>query len=98
MYFEGKAGGGRRTAYRRMGIFPRGFGGRGGANGVQFPGEEGEAAYRLSGVLSGRGGLAYLLEKGGGGGGNAYRCTWLGRGGGGGGGSGTQDAICNICI
>ena len=57
--------------------------GGGGANGVQFPGEEGgEAAYRLSGVLSGRGGLAYRRIGEGGGGGKRVSVYLAGKGGG----------------
>ena len=98
VYFEGKAGGGGERLIGAWAYFPEALGGGGGANGVQFPGEEGgEAAYRLSGVLSGRGGLAYrrIGEGGGGGGGKRVSVYLAGKGGGG---SGTQDAICNICI
>ena len=92
---RGRQGGGGERLIGAWAYFPEALGG-GGANGVQFPGEEGEVAYRLSGVLSGRGGLAYLLERGGGGGGGKRVSEDLA--GKGGGGSGTQDAICNICI
>ena len=101
---RGRQGGGGERLIGAWAYFPEALGGER----RTISGEGGEAAYRLSGVLSGRGGLAYLLERGGGGGGNAYRCTWLGRGGGGGGGVPARKmqyvtyvykyAICNICL